>query len=77
MADRVRILQLDATTAAASFRKAAARQRGRADDLTRIEIAQHNGKEVAVQKPEAVIATRNATLFEAIAQEFEKAGGQP
>ena len=77
MADRVRMIPFDAATAAASFRKAAARQRGRADDLTRIEVAQHSGKEVAVQKPEAVIAARTATLFEAIAQEFEKAGGAP
>ncbi|MCA3597729.1 MAG: hypothetical protein IOC64_06430 [Methylobacterium sp.] len=42
--------------------------------FTRTEIAQHSGEEVSVQSPEAVIAARNADLFDAIAREFEKGG---
>jgi hypothetical protein len=65
---------LHAGSAATSFRKAAERKRAMAAKFTRTEIAQHSGEEVTVQSPEAVIATRNADLFDAIAREFEKGG---
>ncbi len=71
------MIPLDATTASRKLRAAAAKARGRADDTTRTEIAQHNGNAVQVQKPEAVIAARNAADFEAIARLIEKAGGAP
>ncbi len=67
-------LPLHAGSAAASFRKAAERKRAMAAKFTRTEIAQHSGEEVTVQSPEAVIAARNADLFDAIAREFEKGG---
>lgn len=68
------MIPLDAQTAATTLRERAAKHRKKAALFTRTAIAAHNGAEVVVKMPEAVLHEKTAEDLEAMALAFEEPG---